>query len=508
MDLKERDFPLERRVKEDIVRIQNADSLADHGNRNVRVDAVKILEAGMTAADPYYNTRKLVRVENGVLLIGGEDFEPRGTPRPGIVKIGLQDLDRIYVFGAGKGIQQAAKALEEALGDLLTGGHIILKYGDNIDLEKLGVTYGDHPIPDENCVKGCQTIVDMIRDIKLTNRDIVFTIVGNGVSSLLTLPAGNLSLESVMEVTRVMQIEKGANTRELNNIRNSIDLLKGGRITRMLHPARMFHILTVDPNRGSTAREGYEGLTETNIWLHTLPDATSAEEAVKIIHQYHAWEEMPEEIQKFLLHMKPEQDTLKRAEFEKMDCRIYGVVPDHLGVLPVSLAVAREQGYAPHVINKANFLDAAEAGKFVAYMARLIVSEHTPFAAPCALFMTGEKVVAVGKGGGVGGRNQEFCVAAANVIAGQDRIVIGSVDTDGTDGPGGFFDQGAKDLGVTALAGGVVDGTTKDAAAKLGYDLTDALKTHDTSKLLWDVNDGVWTSHSISVQDLSVCLVK
>jgi glycerate-2-kinase len=492
------------------MRIRNTDTLIDHGNKKMREDAVKILDAGMTAADPYHNTLKLVRIENGKLIVGGKDFEPMGTPHPGLSQVDLSGVDRIFVFGAGKGIQQAAKALEEALGDRLTGGHIILKYGDEISLKKIGITHGDHPVPDANCVKGSQAIMDMIREIKLTPRDVVFTIVGNGVSSLLTLPAGGLSLESVMEVTRVMQIEKGATTRDLNYIRNSIDLLKGGRITRMLHPAKMFHILTVDPTRGSTAKEGYVGLTETNIWLHTLPDATSAEGAIKIIRQYGAWDEISDEVKNFISNMKPEHDTLRKAEFEQMDCRIYGVVPDHLSVLPVALAAAKDLGYEPHVLCKAKsfFLDAAESGKFMASMARLITAENEPFKAPCALFMTGEMVVAVGKGGGIGGRNQEFCVSAANIIAGQDRIVIGSVDTDGTDGPGGFFDQKAKDLGVVALAGGVIDGETRDKAIAAGYDLKDALRSHNTSKPLWDIGDGVWSSHSISVQDLTVVLIK
>jgi glycerate-2-kinase len=473
----------------------------------MRKDVVKILETGMTAADPYYNTLKLVHIGNGKLKVGGSDFEPNGTPRPGIVEIDLKDIDRIYVFGAGKGIQRAATALEEALGDHLTGGHILLKYGDDVTLRKLGITHGDHPIPDENCVKGSRLIMDMIGDIKLTPLDVVFTIVGNGVSSLLTLPAGGLSLEDIMEVTRVLQIGKGATTRELNNIRNSIDLLKGGRITRMLHPARMFHLLTVDANRGSTAKEGYVGLTETNIWLHTLPDATSAKEAIKIIRQLGAWDEISGNVKNFLSNIPASQETLKKAELEKMDCRIYGVVPDHLGVLPASLAAAKELGYTPHVINKANFLDAAEAGKFTANMAKLIASEKIPFAPPCALFMTGEKVVAVGRAGGVGGRNQEFCIAAANIIAGLDRIVIGAVDTDGTDGPGGFFDERAKNFGVVALAGGVVDGGTKEKLTAAGYDIVDVLKSHGTSKPLWDIGDGVWAVHSISVQDLSVILI-
>lgn len=51
---------------------------------------------------------------------------------------------------------------------------------------------------------------------------------------------------------------------------------------------------------------------------------------------------------------------------------------------------------------------------------------------------SGENVVTVGKESGVGGRNQEYCIAAAIRIAGSENIVVGAVDTDGTDGPGGF----------------------------------------------------------------------
>lgn len=491
------------------MRIRNAETLTGHGNKQIRSDVTAILEAGMTAGDPYDNTKKLVRIENGKLVVGGKDYEPQGTPLPGDVVLDLADIDRIFVFGAGKGIQKAAEALEESLGDHLTGGHIILKYGDDVSLQKIGVTYGGHPIPDEGCVRGCETVARQIKEAKLTPRDVVFTIVGNGVSSLMTLPAGGLSLDSVMEVTRVLQIEKGAPTRALNMVRNSVDLLKGGRITRMLHPARMFHILTIDCNTGMSGKSGYEGLTETNIWLQTLPDASSAKDALDIISRYDAWDDIADEVKTFLQTMPPEQESLKKDEFERMGCRIYGVVPDHLGVMPAAFAKARELGYAPYLVNRKSFdLDAAESGKFMAYMADLIATDNTPFTAPCALFMGGEKVVKVGREGGVGGRNQEFCVAAANVIAGNDRVVVGSVDTDGTDGPGGEFHPEATKLGITALAGAVVDGTTKRAAEAKGYVLENVLNAHDTSPFLWNIGDAVWATHSISVQDLTVVLVR
>lgn len=58
--------------------------------------------------------------------------------------------------------------------------------------------------------------------------------------------------------------------------------------------------------------------------------------------------------------------------------------------------------------------------------------------APAVLISTGEVVVTVDKYQGIGGRNQEYVLAAASKIAGSKGIVITSVDTDGTDGPGGI----------------------------------------------------------------------
>lgn len=490
------------------MRIRNAETLTGHGSTKLRRDVVAILEAGMTAADPYDNTLDLVRIEDGFLVVGGDDFEPAGTPRPGLVRLDLDKVGRIFVFGAGKGIQRAAEALEKALGERLTGGHIIIKYGDTAVLEKITYTHGAHPVPDENCVAGCRRMVDTIREAGLTKDDVVFTIVGNGVSSLLTLPAGDLPLEWIKEVTRVLQMEKGALTMELNNVRNALDSLKSGRLTRLLHPARMFHLLTIDPNKGSTGTmEGYRGLTEGNYWLHTLPDYTSRQLAVDTLRRFGVWDDLPDGLRAFLENPDANAAPLTKAEFEAMDCRIYGVVPYRRGVWPTVAAKARELGYEPHILSKIDGVEASEAGMFMAGMARLVVEEGIPFRAPCALFMAGEKVVTVGRADGVGGRNQEFCLAAARVIAGLDRVAAGSVDTDGTDGPGGDFDAAATQAGVVALAGGVVDGATQARAEERGYDLVRVLASHAASKPLWDLGDGVWAVHSISVNDCTVVLV-
>ena len=126
-----------------------------------------------------------------------------------------------------------------------------------------------------------------------------------------------------------------------------------------------------------------------------------------------------------------------------------------------------------------------------------------PFKAPVVLMTSGENLVTVGAEKGVGGRNQEYCVAAALRIAGNDGIVFGAVDTDGTDGPGGLSLPGAPDC----LAGAIVDGTTALDAAESGIDLWEALKTHGTSEPLWKLGCGVEAEHSVSALDLGIILL-
>ena len=126
-----------------------------------------------------------------------------------------------------------------------------------------------------------------------------------------------------------------------------------------------------------------------------------------------------------------------------------------------------------------------------------------PFKAPVVLMSSGENVVTVGKESGIGGRNQEYALAAAIKISGSEKIVIGAVDTDGTDGPGGFVYNGAPDC----LAGAIVDGLTIREAEKEGIDVMAGLKTHGTSEALWRLKCGVAAEKGVSALDLRIILI-
>jgi glycerate-2-kinase len=76
------------------------------------------------------------------------------------------------------------------------------------------------------------------------------------------------------------------------------------------------------------------------------------------------------------------------------------------------------------------------------------------------LLAGGETTVTV-KGSGTGGRSQEFVLAAALELHGERDVVIGSIGTDGVDGP-------------TDAAGAIADGTIDVTGARASLHANDA----------------------------------
>jgi glycerate 2-kinase len=491
------------------LRILNSDALCSHGNQEGRKKVIEILEAGLQAANPYHNTCKLIRLEGSKLIVGNPLFEPGGSPRTGDEIFDLDTVGNIYVIGAAKGIQHVALAFEDILGDRLTGGHVIAKHGDEPLLKRIGVTYGAHPVPDEGCVRGCENILKICD--QLQPNDLVFTIVGNGVSALLTLPVDGVSLEDIRQITYEMQIEKGVRTEDLNPVRNHLDQMKGGQISRRLKNVRAIHLLAFDSNDfiypsdiPQTARYGHHHLMHRNLWLHTLPDFTTFADAVAMLKKYDVWDHTSEDVRQHLLRADPCHETVKAEEFESMDQRIFGIMPKELGPLPMAEKKAIELGFKPYVLSRFLQAEASQAGYTLMDIAKTIESEGIPFKTPCVLLSAGELLVTVGEEKGMGGRNQEFALASALRIRGSQSIVVGAIDTDGTDGPGDQFNPANS---LPCLGGGLIDGQTAIEAAACGIDLHTALRQHNTSRALWDLNSGIHISQNISLGDLDVILI-
>lgn len=486
-----------------MMRIKNKKMLICHGNREGRRIVADLLDAGLDALDPYIRVKSLVRMENHRILLNTNGFEMQGDPHTGPAVYDLREYDRVFVIGAGKGVQRAALALEEILGDALTGGHVIGKHGDGVILQKIGVTLAGHPVPDACCVEGCQKIEALANDI--SRGDLVFTIFGSGCSSLLTYPVGEITLAEIAEFTRMMQIEKGVPTSDLNQVRTHIDRFKGGRITRMFQPAAMINLVTADPSKMDTPvlRVSYFEMLENNTFFPAVAGASTYADAVAVIRKWDAWEQTPASIRMHLLEGKPEDENMNVAEYESLNARFFGLIFKDATVYPAVKKRAAELGYPCLMLSEYMGAEAREAGAVNAQIALCAERMGEPFKPPIVLITSGETVVTVGGEHGVGGRNQEYCIAAALKIAGSQKIVFGAVDTDGTDGPGGMNLPGAPGC----LAGAVVDGQTLREAKDADIDLWEALKTHATSEPLWCLSCGVYAEANVSALDLGLILI-
>jgi glycerate-2-kinase len=477
--------------------IRNLDALVSHGNVAGRRDLMAIIEAGLRAADPYDNVRELVRIEGSRLVVGSPAFDPLDAPWSGAEVYDLAEVGRIWVFGAGKGVQRAAQALEDVLGDRLTGGHIIdKKAGDPAYLKRIEVTLGSHPVPDEDCVRGSRRMLEMTRG--LAADDLVFTVGASGFSSLLTLPAPGVSLEDVQRTVYMLQIERGAPTSDLSPIRNHLDLLKGGQLAAHLLPARAIHLLAKDPRP-------WRELIYENTWVHTFPDCSTFADAVANLKKWDAWDDVPASVRAHLLRADPAYETVKPERYIQFPHRIYCVFHKEEGLWVTPRKKAEELGYRAVLLALGLGAEAVQAGRYAAAIAKTIARSGHPFEPPVALITGGEMLVTVGQETGIGGRNQEWALSAALDIAGNPQIVMGAVDTDGTDGPGAQYVPGAE--GVPTLAGGIVDGYTVAEARERGLDLRGALRRHNTTPSLLALDSGILATQGTGLQDLGVILV-
>ena len=485
------------------MRIKNIETLTSAGNIDGRKIVADLLDAGLDALDPYLRVKQLVEVRADGIYLHADGFTMRGDPQSCDAFYPFTDYDRIFVIGAAKGVQRAALALEEVLGDHLTAGHVIAKHGEEIVCKRIDVTLAGHPVPDAACVEGCQKIEALVKNA--TERDLIFTVFGSGCGSLFTYPAEGITIDEIASFTHMMQIEKGVPTSDLNQIRTHIDRFKGGRIARMMRRATVVNLVTADPAKLSTPvlRVSYFEMLAKNTFFPTIATASTYTDCIAILHKWDAWERTPESIKNHLLAGNDATENMGTCEYESLGNRFFGLIFKDATVYPAVRKKAAELGLPCVMLNEYMEAEAREAGFVDGNLALCASRMGEPFKAPIVLMSSGENVVTVGGECGIGGRNQEYCLAAALKIAGSEKIVVGAVDTDGTDGPGGLAIDGAP----SCLSGAVVDGFTASDAKAVGIDLWDSLKTHGTSEPLWKLNSAVIAETGVSALDLRIIYI-
>ena len=393
----------------------------------------------------------------------------------------LRDYGRVVVVGAGKASAAMARAIEPILGRRLDRGLVVVKYGHRLPTRRIAVVEAGHPFPDRAGLTAARRIVELIG--KLTAQDLLIVLLSGGASSLMPAPVDGVTLADKQRVTDLL-LRCGAGIVEVNAVRKHLSNLKGGRLAALTGATILTFILSdVIGDDLSAVGSG-----------PTAPDPTSYRDAVTCLHRYGLWSSVPHTVRRHLTRglagrltdtPKPGAQLFRRVR--------HIVIGNNAAALDALAATARAAGWRtcvlPPITNEAR-----TAGAAFGVLAKKTVMKQRPAKRPYCLIAGGETTVTV-RGGGKGGRAQEFALAAAKAIAGLRGVYVAAIATDGTDGP-------------TEAAGALVGGETWDRAERIKLDLDAALKRNDSYRALKRLNCLVMTGPTATnVNDLYLLFV-
>ena len=384
------------------------------------------------------------------------------------VRAALEQADfgpgRLILIAAGKAAWQMAKAASDQLGERIDSGVVVTKYAHSKgEIPRLTVYEAGHPVPDQNSFRATQAAIEAVTGLK--EEDTVLFLLSGGGSALFEKPL--IPEEDLNRLTKEL-LACGADIVEMNTVRKRFSAVKGGRFAALCSPARVFTIVLSDVlgDRLDMIASG-----------PAYPDSTTEADARAIVRKYGLT--VTEAMEACL-----KQETPKHLD--RVETNVTGSVRQ---LCAAAEKTCRELGYEPVILTDQLTCTARDAGVFLANIAQYYAGTGRRMA-----FLAGGETVVHLTGHGLGGRNQELALAAAEGIAGL-RACVFSVGSDGTDGP-------------TDAAGGIVDGNTFETLKKQGVVISDVLKENDAYHALQKCDGLIITGPTgTNVNDISVLLM-
>lgn len=383
---------------------------------------------------------------------------------------------RLVVIGAGKGSAAMAGAVEDAWEGPLEG-LVVTRYGYGVPCARMEIVEAAHPVPDAAGLEATGRMLDLVSGLGAD--DLVLCLISGGASALLVQPAGELTLEDKQAVNSAL-LRSGATITEMNCLRRHLSLVKGGRLAAACHPARVLSLLISDVPGDRPVDIGSGP---------TVADPTTCADALEIVARYGI--ALPAAARRLLEDGSGE--SVKPGDPRLADAETRLVAAPQLA-LEAAAAVARDAGYAAHILGDSIEGEAREVGTVMAGLARQVATREQPFVPPCVLLSGGETTVTL-RGQGRGGRNVEFLLALAVALDGLAGVSALAGDTDGVDG-------------AEEVAGAIIGPDTLARARELGLSPRASLQDNDAHSFFEALGSQVVTGPTrTNVNDFRAILI-
>lgn len=380
----------------------------------LRADLHHILRAGVAGVDPF----RLVRaaLSRGVL----DAF--RNEPLT-VVAAGKAAWSMVAGLTSAPEGDDVPRHVRRAIG-IVAGPRV----AGSMLPETLEWFDASHPSPDTVSEAAGRRALSLAAESRA--REGLLVLLSGGASSMLAVPAEGLTLRDKIETARML-MHAGAAIAELNCVRKHLSAIKGGRLAAA---AGRTVTLAISDVHGPVADD--PAVIGSG---PTVADPTTYADALEIVRQTGTRDSVPQSV---LAHLERGADESPKPGDMRLGDAHYEVIGNRQLAMAGAARAAMDLGYAVHVIDGATSGEARDSGAAFA-TAALGFSGGTRL---CVL-ASGETTVRV-RGGGRGGRNQEFALGALPVVDAAPRgaaVVLASAGTDGIDGP-------------TDAAGAIVDG--------------------------------------------------
>ncbi len=376
-----------------------------------------------------------------------------------------------------------AGAAEAILGERLSRGLIITKYGHELPLERVESRSAGHPVPDEAGLRATREIISLLEEAN--EEDLILCLISGGGSALLIAPAPGLSLGDKQRTTELL-LGSGATIHELNALRKHLSSVKGGRLARLAAPATLLSFILSD-----VVGDALDVIASGPM----APDKSTFSECLEILSRYGLEGRVPPSV---LSHLEAGARG-EREETPKPGHPVFRrvknlIIANNTGALKAAAHRARALGYRPLVLTHRLEGESREVARVLSAMARDVRERGSPLNPPACILAGGETTVTV-RGQGKGGRNQELALAAALALADVKGVLVLSGATDGGDGP-------------TEAAGALADGGTVRRGLDLGLDAKEYLSQNDSYNFFKRLGDLVITGPThTNVMDLILFLI-